>query len=160
YLDHTGLQRHRGIGDFMRYAAMNQGLDLLASYGGFVPAAVLSRPASQTRFRYSDEQLYALTLYVYSLQPPPNPNLFDALAGQGQPVFRRENCAMCHPPPLYTSNTLTPAAGFEIPSTHLKTYDILRLSVGTDPTLALKTRRGTGYYKVPSLKGLWYRNMF
>jgi hypothetical protein len=29
--------------------------------------------------------------------------------------------------------------------------------VGTDPTLALKTRRGTGYYKVPSLKGVWYR---
>ena len=29
--------------------------------------------------------------------------------------------------------------------------------MGTDPTLALKTRRGTGYYKVPSLKGLWYR---
>ena|SRR5215471_6790301 len=26
--------------------------------------------------------------------------------------------------------------------------------------LALKTRRGTGYYKVPSLKGLWYRGMF
>jgi hypothetical protein len=32
--------------------------------------------------------------------------------------------------------------------------------VRTDPTLALKTRRGTGYYKVPSLKGLWYRGMF
>ena len=29
-----------------------------------------------------------------------------------------------------------------------------------DPALALKTRRGTGYYKVPSLKGLWYREMF
>ena len=32
--------------------------------------------------------------------------------------------------------------------------------MGTDPGLALKTRRGTGYYKVPSLKGLWYRGMF
>ena len=29
--------------------------------------------------------------------------------------------------------------------------------VGTDPTLAARTRRGTGYYKIPSLKGLWYR---
>ncbi|MGH7710948.1 MAG: hypothetical protein ACREOG_06670, partial [Gemmatimonadaceae bacterium] len=29
--------------------------------------------------------------------------------------------------------------------------------VGTDPTLTLTTRRGTGYYKVPSLRGLWYR---
>ena len=29
--------------------------------------------------------------------------------------------------------------------------------VGTDPRYALETRKGTGYYKVPSLKGLWYR---
>ena len=30
----------------------------------------------------------------------------------------------------------------------------------TDPNLTLKTRRGTDYYKVPSLKGVWYRSMF
>lgn len=24
----------------------------------------------------------------------------------------------------------------------------------------MKTRRGTGYYKVPSLKGVWYRSAF
>jgi hypothetical protein len=160
YLDHTGLARHRDIGDFMRYSAMNQGLDLLASYGGFVPAQVLPQSPSQTRFRYSDEQLYALTRYVYSLQPPPNPNAFDALAERGQKVFERERCAMCHTPPLYTSNKLTPAEGFQIPPEHLKLYDILRVSVRTDSTLALRTRRGTGYYKVPSLKGLWYRGMF
>ena len=41
-----------------------------------------------------------------------------------------------------------------------KKYDIMPISVGTDPNLALKTRRGTGYYKVPSLKGVWYRSMF
>ena len=34
------------------------------------------------------------------------------------------------------------------------------ISVGTDPGLALKTRKGTGYYKVPSLKGLWYRGRY
>ena len=34
------------------------------------------------------------------------------------------------------------------------------MSVGTDSNLALKTGRGTGYYKVPSLKGVWYRGMF
>ena len=32
--------------------------------------------------------------------------------------------------------------------------------VGTDPASALTTRRGTGYYKVPSLKGVWYRGPF
>ena len=33
-------------------------------------------------------------------------------------------------------------------------------SVGTDPTLTTRTRRGTGFYKVPSLRGVWYRNAF
>jgi hypothetical protein len=34
------------------------------------------------------------------------------------------------------------------------------VSVGTDPNLALRTRKGTGYYKVPSLKGVWYRGRY
>jgi cytochrome c peroxidase len=29
--------------------------------------------------------------------------------------------------------------------------------IGLDRGLALRTRKGTGYYKVPSLKGVWYR---
>ncbi len=37
---------------------------------------------------------------------------------------------------------------------------MLRISVHTDPGLALATRKGTGYYKVPSLKGLWYRGHY
>ena len=42
----------------------------------------------------------------------------------------------------------------------MKRYDILPVMVGTDPASALTTRRGTGYYKVPSLKGVWYRGPF
>jgi hypothetical protein len=38
--------------------------------------------------------------------------------------------------------------------------DVLPISVHTDPGLALKTRKGTGYYKVPSLKGVWYRGHY
>ena len=30
----------------------------------------------------------------------------------------------------------------------------------TDPGLALETRRGTGFYKVPSLRGVWMRSAF
>ena len=41
-----------------------------------------------------------------------------------------------------------------------KKFDILPISVGTDSGLTMATRRGTGYYKVPSLKGVWYRSMF
>jgi hypothetical protein len=63
-------------------------------------------------------------------------------------------------PPLYTSNKLTPALGFKIPEDLLQSEEILNFSLGTDPTLAMATRRGTGFYKVPSLRGVWYRNAF
>lgn len=162
YLDHTGLIRHRSIGDLMRYAALNQDTQLLARYGDFIPAGQDFRvlPDPLTRSRYSDEQLYALALYVYSLKPPPNPNRFDGLARHGQTVFNRAGCAACHRPPLYTNNKLTPVDGFTVPVSHADDYDIVPMSVGTDPGLALRTRRGTGYYKVPSLKGVWYRGPF
>lgn len=146
----------------MRYDALNQGGDL-ARFGDFMPMALLfdgKLPDPSTQTRYSDEQLYALALYLYSLKPPPNPNKFDALATRGKEVFEREACAGCHAPPLYTNNKLTPAHGFKVPDEHRQKYDILGMSVGTDPNLTLKTRRGTGYYKVPSLKGVWYRGPF
>ena len=169
YLDATGLvQQQRSIVDLMRYAALNQGGDDLASYDGFVPMGQNFQklpppdklPPLAPPDRYSDVELYALALYLYSLQPPANPNKFDAAAGRGQKVFEREGCAMCHTPPLYTNNKLTPAEGFTPPRDAEKSYDILPISVGTDPGLTMKTRRGTGYYKVPSLKGVWYRGMF
>ena len=162
YLDHTGLQRHRSIADMMRYAALNQGADNLASYEGFIPGAkdFRSLPEPSNLRRNSDEQLYALALYLYSLKPPPNPNEFDRLAARGRKVFEREGCAGCHTPPLYTNNALVPVDNFDVPEDHRQKYDILWASVGTDPRLALQTRRGTGYYKVPSLKGVWYRGPF
>jgi hypothetical protein len=162
YLDHTGIMRHRSITDMMRYAAINQGANDLASYGGFIPAArdfrTLPDPAKLGR--YSDEQLYAMALFIYSLRAPVNPNKFDSLAARGQKIFKREGCAVCHTPPLYTNNKLIPAEGFKPPEDHYRKYDITPLTVGTDPRLAMKTRRGTGYYKVPSLKGVWYRGPF
>jgi Di-haem oxidoreductase, putative peroxidase len=162
YLDHTGLQLHRSIADMMRYAALNQGADNLASYGGFIPGTKDFRtlPDPAKLLRNSDEQLYALSLYIYSLKPPPNPNKSDRLVARGQKVFEREGCAGCHTPPLYTNNKLVAVDEFEVPGDHRQMYDILWSSVGTDPRLALQTRRGTGYYKVPSLKGVWYRGPF
>jgi hypothetical protein len=159
YLDSTGLGQHRGLKDLMRYAITNQTTDRIASFDGF-------QPWNREEFlkavggRYSDEQLYALALYVYSLKPPPNPNKFDTIAARGQKVFNNEGCVVCHTPPLYTNNKLTPVQGFSVPEEHKRQYDILPVVVGTDPASALTTRRGTGYYKVPSLKGLWYRGPF
>ena len=162
YLDRTGLVRHRGVGDLMRYAALNQDADLLGTYGGFRPLDVVfgALPDPSMLSRYSDEQLYALALYIYALRPPPNPFPYDSLARRGRGVFEREECGRCHTPPLYTNNKLTPALGFRIPDRHFEEFDIVPLSVGTDPGLALGTRRGTGYYKVPSLRGVWYRGPF
>ena len=159
YLDSTGLVRQRSIGDLMRYSALNQGADELTLYDQFRPVGKL--PAASTQRRYSDEQLYALALYIYSLKPPDNPNKVTALAELGYEVFMTHACDACHTPPLYSNNMLMPVAGFKVSnSSPLERKDILNIPINTDPNLALSTRRGTGYYKVPSLKGLWYRGPF
>jgi hypothetical protein len=155
YLDHTGLVRHRGIGDLMRYSALVQDVSALDRYDSPPPRAETSRGE-----RYSDEQLYALALYLYSLRPPPNPNRFDATAARGQVIFQHEGCAACHAPPLYTNNKLIPVEGFEPPADHKQQFDLMETRVGTDPRYSLETHKGTGYYKVPSLKGVWYRGPF
>jgi hypothetical protein len=52
----------------MRYAALNQGADELTLYGQFRQPANYLLPSTQSRS--SDEQLYAVSLYIYSLKPP------------------------------------------------------------------------------------------
>jgi len=156
YIDHTATHLHRGIGDLMRYAALVS----FAETVDFGPYHVIDKSTKRIQVRLPDEALYALALYIYSLKPPPNPNPFDEKAKAGQNVFVREGCTGCHTPPFYTSNKLTLAQGFDPPKDMPPTLDVLRISVGTDPGLALKTRKGTGYYKVPSLKGVWYRGHY
>jgi hypothetical protein len=164
YLDHSGRHRHRTIGDLMRYAALADisfGIERLQRYDNFIPGAVDFKmlPDPKTLVRFSDEQLYALALYIYSLQSPPNPNKPDALSDAGQRIFSREGCARCHTPPLYTNNRLIPADGFTVPAEHRARYDILDARIGVDSYSTLKTRRGSGYYKVPSLRDVWMRQV-
>ena len=87
YLDHTGLVRQRSIGDLMRYSALVQDVFALDRYGDAQPVK-----ASGHGVRYSDAQLYALALYLYSLRPPPNPNAFDGAAKRGRKIFERAGC--------------------------------------------------------------------
>ncbi len=158
YLDSTGLIQQRSIGDLMRYDALVQ---VGVRFETFLNFKVLEKlPDPSTEFRYGDDQLYALALYLYSLKSPPNPNKFGALAARGQRVFAREGCATCHTPPLYTNNMLTPVDGFTPPPADFRRFAILPLSVHTDPGLALETREGTGYYRVPTLRGVWLRGPF
>ena len=72
----------------------------------------------------------------------------------------KAGCVTCHTPPLYTNNKLTPVNGFEPPKDHFEKYDIFNVSVETDSVSALYTRRGTGYYKIPSLRGVWFQSAF
>jgi mono/diheme cytochrome c family protein len=158
YLDMTARLQHRSIGDVMRYGTMFGGINYFFSATRQVREQDLTDP--KKLFRYTDEQAYAYSLYVYSLRPPPNPNRPSALTEQGRKVFTEQGCPACHTPPLYTNNKLTLAGGFTSPLDHTKRYDVLPVRVGTDGRSAFESLRGRGYYKVPSLKGVWYRGPF
>lgn len=172
YFDRTGLMKHDNPGDLMRYAAFNQGLDMLTSYNGYIPGgrnanselpapAEWRHPFGYVGKKYTDEQLYALTQYIYSLVPPEDPNRFPKeLIAKGEIIFKKSGCVTCHTPPLYTNNKLTPANGFEPPASHFKKYDIFNVSVETDSVTTLYSRRGTGYYKVPSLRNIRLQTAF
>lgn len=153
FLDHTGLIRQRDIADLMRYSSLSQDLFSQDRYGPNPLGGSAPAPA----FRYSDPQLYALAQYLYSLRPPKNPNRFDASAARGQAIFKREKCGSCHTPPLYTNNRLIPAEGFKPPR---DATEVLPVRIGVDARYTLETHKSTGYYKVPSLKGVWYRGPF
>jgi hypothetical protein len=158
YLDHTGTHLNRGPEDIARYAVLVASAD----DGAIGPYKFLTEAQRRLPCRYTDEAMYALGKFIYSLEPPANPNKFDALARHGQAVFESEGCATCHTPPLYTNNMLMPVDGFTPPKDDPATarlHILKAMRVGTDPNLALKTRKGTGYYKVPSLRGLWYRGL-
>jgi hypothetical protein len=129
YLDHTATHVHRGVGDLMRYAALVS----FADHADFGPYRMLSDGAKRFQARLPDEALYALALYIYSLQPPPNPNAFDEKAATGEKIFAREGCIGCHTPPLYTNNKITLAERFIPPNDKPATLDVLPISVHTDP---------------------------
>ena len=156
YIDHTATHQHRSAGDLMRYAALVEYSDSM----DFGSHRMWSDAQRTIHARWPDEVLYSLAQYIYSLQPPPNRNPRGELAAKGEMVFAQTGCAGCHTPPLYTNNKLTLAKGFKPPGNHPLRSDIIPISVGTDPSLALKTRKGTGLYKVPSLKGVWYRGLY
>ncbi len=156
FIDHTATHRHRSVGDLMRYAALVEYSDSM-DFGHY---RMLSDAQRKVRVRWPDELLFALAQYIYSLEPPPNPNHSGELSERGRAVFAGAGCGGCHTPPLYTNNQLTLAAGYSPPAEHPLHADIMPLSVGTDPSLALKTRKGTGLYKVPALKGVWYRGLY
>ena len=154
YMDATGTHLLRGPEDVARYAAFIMGADPM-EFGKY---QILKPEQRRISFRYADEVLYATGVYLMSLEPPKNPDSAPAaLIERGRELFARETCINCHAPSKYTSGKLTLAQGYTLPSHHPNEADIVNRSVGTDPGLAMKTRKGTGFYKIPSLRGVWYR---
>lgn len=97
-------------------------------------------------------------MYLLALEPPANPDTGPQdVVSAGERSFNEQGCGGCHAPLDYTNGSLTLAEGFEAPPDHPNREDIAGIFVGTDAGLALRTRKGTGFYKVPSLRGLWYR---
>ncbi|HQR07432.1 MAG TPA: hypothetical protein PLN21_11450 [Gemmatales bacterium] len=154
YLDATATHRNRGPEDIARYGILVE----FADNGVFGPHRMIPEVNQRLRVRPPDEAMYAMALYLYSLEPVKSPFPFDELAQRGQKIFEAENCMQCHTPPLYTNNKLVAVEGFDSPKE--SGLDISTRRVGTDPGLALKTRKGTGYYKIPTLRGVWYRGLY
>ncbi len=154
----SGLQRHPS-------SARARGRGALRRAGGLLRQRrfrTAPRPHRKQRIppnRVPDELAFSLAKYIYSLEPPKNPNANNPRAAAGRKVFEREGCGGCHSAPLYTNNKLTLAKGWTPPQDHPYRADMLLFSVGTEAAAALETRKGTGLYKVPSLRGLWYRSL-
>jgi hypothetical protein len=154
YLDATATHRLRGPEDVARYIAQITGADPLK----FGSHDLLAADQRQVQFHFADEVLYAIAKYLLSLDPLRNPEPAPrAVVAEGAVVFERAGCGTCHSPPAYTNGKLTPAAGFTVPANHPNRQDIVVAGVETDSGLAMQTRKGTGLYKVPSLRGVWYR---
>ena len=128
-----------------------------------MPAVALNgrMPPPSAFERYSDEQLYALR--ALSVLPP--------AAAQSQSIRRggtartaglraRRLRALPHAAALYQQHAHA-GRGFQRSGrAPAQTYDILPESRRHRSRARMNTRRGTGYYKVPSLKGVWYRGPF
>ena len=158
FFDRTGTSRNRGIADLMRYCGSIADVsDALTEYGegpdGHLKLENMG--LGQGIRRTPDAMLYALALYLESLKPPPNPNPVNDLSKHGEAVFKAQGCPGCHTAPLYTNNRLTLAAGYHPSPAIMKETGAMDISVGTDPNLAMKTRKGTGFYRIPSLRMVW-----
>jgi mono/diheme cytochrome c family protein len=94
--------------------------------------------AGSERFRIPRALSWAVAAYLRSLPPPsplePEPS---AQSEAGELLFEEQACNSCHSPPTFTSEMLV-------------SLD----TVGTDPAAGESFVRVTGYYRIPSLRGV------
>jgi mono/diheme cytochrome c family protein len=103
-----------------------------------VRCETLFTTANGERSRIPRVLAWALAEYYRSLPPPPP--LADepsALADDGEALFLDSACVACHPPPLYTSDR-----------------EVSVGEIGTNPDAGDSFARGSGLYRIPSLRGV------
>ena len=94
--------------------------------------------ADNERSRIPRVLAWALAEYYRSLEPPPPlDDEASALADEGAALFEDAACDECHTPPLYTSDR-----------------EVTVDEIETDPTAGESPVRGTGLYRIPSLRGV------
>jgi cytochrome c553 len=81
--------------------------------------------------------MWALAEYLRSLPPPPPIESSSPASERGRAVFEQQGCDVCHAPPLYSSE-LRPTLE----------------EIGTDDAAGRSPIRGTGRWRVPSLRGV------
>jgi cytochrome c peroxidase len=91
----------------------------------------------RTRSRPPRVLMWALAEYLRSLPAPPPTHAPSPASARGQAVFEASGCDACHTPPLYSSSERVD-------------LDV----IGTDATAGDSPVRGTGYWRVPSLRGV------
>jgi hypothetical protein len=75
----------------MRYGALVTYSDI----SDFASHRILTDEQRKIPYRLPDEALYAMALYIYSLEPPANANKMDERASAGQKVFTSAGCGWC-----------------------------------------------------------------
>ncbi|MCP4873781.1 MAG: hypothetical protein GY898_34265 [Proteobacteria bacterium] len=94
--------------------------------------------ANNERTRIPRVLSWALAEYYRSLEaPPPLVDEVSDLAAAGEALFLDSVCVDCHTPPLYTSER-----------------EVRVNEIGTDPSAGGSFARGTGNYRIPSLRGV------
>ena len=108
YIDHTGTHRLRGPADVMRYA----GLVRCCDPADFGPHRMLTDAQRKIFYKIPDDlrSRWRSTSLRSSRR-----RIRTRATHAPRPAsrsFRRERCATCHAPPLYTNNKLTLAPGY------------------------------------------------
>ena len=102
-----------------------------------IRCATLFVTAGMERARIPRSLSWAVSTYLRSLDPPSASLKPSELSVAGAAIFEAQGCDSCHSPPTYTSEVLVPLD-----------------TVGTDADAGESPVRATGYYRIPSLRGV------